>query len=662
MPHVPLSRALPTALLLTAATSATATPLDLSQVVGLSLRELLEVEVTTVTRQEQPLKRAAAAVTVITAEEIRRSGADNIPDLLRSVPGAHVARVDGNTWAVSLRGFNGIWANRVHVLVDGRSVYNPLFGGVNWDTLDLPLDNIERIEVVRGPGGTLWGANSINGVINIITRSAAATQGDLAQLELRDPGAAAVTLRHGGQLANGAWWRVHGKLLEGDGPVDYDGREPRNGEHDGHFGARLDWDLDPDNRLRLEGEVGRGRNDQYQRATAPDRFGSFVIPDSDRFERYHLLAHWDRDLGERGRWSLQGYLQHDRREQSGGNYSIDTFDLDFQHHFRPHLDHQLSWGVGYRRVEDEVEGSYIIDILPHASDGDLFNAFLQDEITLAPTLRLTLGSKFEHNDRTGFEYQPSARLAWSPSEETTLWGAVTRAVRTPSRSHSDVVAHPLVLLQLFPFRLAPLTIAGSPEASSDVTVSWEAGVRRTLSEALTLDLAAYYNDHRSLYTFVPSATDPLRYVGTNDLDGHDAGIEVSAGWQVTPRWRLNLAYAYHQTAIDQPVASALPVGAFRAIDQAPAHLVSLRSYLDLAPNLELDGSLYFVDEPDGDGSDALDDPLRADLRLGWRPRKGLELSLTAQNLFDGSHQEFSTLQAISGQIPRTLFARATWHF
>ena len=656
----------PLALLLLC-TSPGAAPLNLEEVVGLSLGELLEVKITTVSREEQPLMRSAAAVTVISAEEIRRSGASDLPDLLRGVPGAHIARVDGNTWAVGIRGFNGVFSNRLHVLVDGRSIYNPLFGGVNWDTLNLPLDNIERIEVVRGPGATLWGANAANGVINIITRPAADTQGTLAQLELRSPRGADLTLRHGGQLTGGGHWRLHGRLFDGGGFVEYPDRARPREERDGHLGARLDQRLANGDTLRLEGEFQWGGHDQYQRFSDPNRIGAFVIDDRDEFERFHLLANWGREVGADERWSLQAYLQHDARDQAPGDFRIDTLDLDFQHHLRPHPAHRLSWGLGYRRVEDSVEGSFIISLDPNRADSDLYSAFIQDEITLNETLRLIVGSKFEHNDRTGFEYQPSLRLAWNPSEATTVWGAATRAVRTPSRTHTQVVAHPFVVPLFPPLRLEPLTILGDPNPKSDLSHSLEVGLRHSFSERFSIDLALYHNEHERLLTFLPDANDPLLLIGATSLSGSDYGLELGAGWRISDRWRLNLSYARHHSDIDpQPAGTMAEAWRF---SNAPANLFNLRSYLELTPNLELDAALHYVDQFNSESNaeniltaNPVAAHWRADLRLGWRVSDALELSLTAQNLLDNSHPEYDTTQAIISDVPRSLFARATWRF
>lgn len=655
----PFRTLLPLLLLTVGATSRAAT-LDLREVVNLDLRELMEVEITTVARREQPLRESAAAVTVITAEEIRRSGAADLADLLRAVPGAHVARVDGNTWAVGVRGFNGVWSNRLHVLVDGRGIYNPLFGGVNWDTLNLPLENILRIEVVRGPGGTLWGANSANGVINIITRSAADTEGSLAQLELRSPEGAEFTLRHGGGFDGGGHWRVHAKRFEGDGFVEYPGRPVRSGEWDDNFGLRIDRPLNRRDTLRLEAEYQSGAHDQYQYFTEPTRLGAAIIDDRDAFERYYLLANWRRDLGDGEFWALQAYLQRDERDQVPGSFQIDTVDIDFQHHSTPWPGHRLSWGAGYRRVEDALRGSYIIDIVPGEAQSELFSAFVQDDVALDETLRLIVGAKFEENELTGFEWQPSVRLAWTPDEETSAWGAVTRAVRTPSRSHAQVIAHPLVLPRFPPLRLVPLTIVGDPEPEADVSVSWEAGLRRNLSERVTVDLAVYYNHHQSLLSFQPDPADSLLLVGDTTLGGNDYGVELGAGWRVNERWRLNLGYAWQVADIDDPPVAGVDV---RVFGGEPEQLLTLRSYFEPAPDVELDAALYYTDGlPGGTNFPAVDAYWRADLRLGWHPTERLELSVTAQNLFDDGHPEYAANQAVSGEVPRSLFARVTWRF
>ncbi|TCS72198.1 iron complex outermembrane receptor protein [Sulfuritortus calidifontis] len=633
---------------------------DLTQ---LSLEELMAIEISSVAKKSQRLAEAAAAITVITAEDIQRAGLTSLPEALRLAPGVHVAQIDGNKWSVSVRGLGGRWAGQLLVLMDGRTIYSPLFGGVYWDVQDTLLEDIERIEVIRGPGGTLWGANAVNGVINIITKKAADTQGGLASIRAGSHDNEA-SFRYGLTLGEGVHLRGYAKVnarepfeltdhapYQAGSPIGTPGRDAHDGWAMRRAGFRLDNPLSGRDQFSLQGDVYDGDVDQTAVTVAPAVIGNVLVRETARVNGANLLARWQRRLGE-GELQVQLYADRAERREAVLRQRIDTWDLDLQHRFRLGQNQEIVWGGGYRVVAGELIGSHTVSFSEPKGDTALYNLFLQDEIKLRPDLALTLGSKFEHNEYTGMEPQPSARLLWQVDDSQALWAAWSRAVRTPSRSDRDIT---LKLTNLTPF----LTLAyqGSRAFDSERLTAYEAGWRKQMHGDLNIDAAAFYYDYDDIRSLEPAGA--TRYVFDNLFRLKSYGFELSGVWQATPDWRLRASYSRLQLDAGPKPGSGDSLSRALIEGSGPRHQFQLHSQWQLQPALDLDAMLYYVSRVQNDAVGAY---TRLDLRLAWRPRKDLELSLVGQNLLDDRHFEFTGQDSAASDVPRSLYAQARWRF
>ena len=411
-------------------------PIDLTK---LSLEELMDIEVTLVSRKKEKLFETAAAAFVLTQEDIRRSGVTSIAEALRLVPGMVVARIDANKWAVSARGFNGRFAQKLLVLIDGRSAYTPLFSGVFWEVQDVLLEDVERIEVIRGPGATLWGSNAVNGVINIATRSAQDSQGGMAVVGGGTEERAVGQLRYGGRLGEDAYYRVYGKYFDRDAFVDAEGQDGADEWHMARGGLRLDWQADERNTLTTQGDIYGGGTGQRYRFAALEPPYQRVVDDETQRAGGNILVRWEHLNSAKSDLALQVYYDRTEWDDVLMQEIRDTYDVDFQHRFALSARQEVVWGWGYRHTRDATRGGFEFSLEPARRGVNFFSFFAQDNIALTDRkLRLIAGGKFEYNDYTGFEYQPNARLLWTPQPEQTAWAAVSRAVRLPSRADDDV--------------------------------------------------------------------------------------------------------------------------------------------------------------------------------------------------------------------------------
>ncbi len=645
---------LPVAILLMATGTLWASQGDVEHLRSMSIQELLEVPVTTVSRRPQKYADAAAALFVISREDIRRSGATNVPELLRMVPGVQVARIDASKWAISARGFNGRYANKLLVQMDGRTLYTPLYSGVYWDVQDTLLEDVERIEVIRGPGATLWGANAVNGIINIITRSAYETESALLSAGLGDEERAVGAFRYGSRIGDAASFRVYAKGFERDGGRYFSGEQAPDDASDRRVGFRADLDASQADSLTLQGDYYEGA------AGAAVAAGPVRLEAASETSGANLLARWSRRLGADAAMELQFYYDHSSRSNWSLHEERDTYDLDFQHHFTAGGNHALVWGAGYRLTRDDIRkvpGSPP-DFHPARRDAATFSAFVQDDISLLDgSVHLIVGSKLEHNDYTGWEVQPNVRGLWNLETGTTLWASVSRAVRTPSRLESDVtiVSDPLTHV-----------IQGNPDMRAERLNAYELGLRMQPLGNLSLDLAAFYNDYDHLQTYEPDGPffpPPFTLVFDNGMRGSSHGLELAVNWDVSRNWRLKAAYSHLKMDLEPKPGSRDPLSP-QQWDRAPEDQFSLRSLLDLGEDWELDGSLYYVGAlPHTEVSSYW----RLDLRLGWHPLPGLELSLLARNLLDDGRPEFVEFSGnapgtglISTREERTFLLQATW--
>ena len=640
-----------------------------SNLADLSVEQLMNESVTSVAKRETKLNESAAAITVITQEDIRRLGITTIPDALRLVPGLEVAQINSHEWAVSARGFNVQFANKLLVLIDGRSVYGTGFGGVVWGVQDLVMEDIDRIEVIRGPGASLWGANAMNGVINIITKSAKDTQGGLVSVSGGTFDQPSTSFRYGGTLATNLYFRVYGKYSNRDGLQTTTGQDAPDRALNGQGGMRLDWEASDADKLTLQGDYYRDRFDENQSIPSLLPPYSHNSNASDYNSGGNVLGRWTHDFSSTSSLTLQTYYDHLKQEQVNALEKVDTFDFDAQHRFALGTRNEITYGLGFRDVHDTFSSSDFLIVNPPSDQDRLYSAFVQDEFALIPDrVKLTFGSKFEHNSDTGFEYEPSGRLSWTPTEKQTFWAAVSRAVRTPSRIDFDSIVNLEVIPPMPPLSPVPVLISslGNPQLQSEDLLAYELGYRIEITRRLSFDAAAFYNDYDNLIaatsvtrSFVPVPV-PHALVASTDVNagaGHTYGVEASARWDATDHWHLAASYSWMQFHTDffSP-----------ALQGGPKHQVQLTSALDLPANFELNGDVGFVDQydaPYGLGLMNIPSYVRLDLGVVWHATKNLELGVWGINLAQGSHVEFTSYKTtLVTEIPRGIVGRVTWHF
>ncbi len=636
------SRSHPTSLLLLAvALTITASPVlgqqrdSLQALKRLTLDQLMNVEVTSVSRRAERLAQTASAIQVITQEDIRQSGATSLPEALRLAANLQVAQVDSRQWAISARGFNGTTANKLLVLIDGRTVYTPLFSGVFWDAQDVLLSDVDRIEVISGPGATLWGANAVNGVINVITKEAKDTPGLTlvggGGTELRRFG----TARYGGTLGRRANYRIYGKGFARDSTLLPNGQGAPDDWHMGQGGFRIDWDASTSNRLTLQGDLYDGRSNQL----SPGEIG---------FSGKNVIAKWGHTVSANSDVGAQMYYDRTHRDIPGTfGEDLDIYDVDLQQ--RALLGrHDVVWGVGYRLINDRVANSPGLAFLPAHVARQWFTAFVQDELALvAERLHVTLGTKIEHNDYTGFEIQPSGRLNWTLSPSGTLWAAISRAVRTPSRIDRE----------LFVPAQPPYVLAGGPNFHSEEELAYEAGYRHQNGPWL-LSLATFYSRYHGLRSIEQTnPPNPTPLVIANGQDGESYGAELAATYRVSDRWRLRGGYTELRVRI-WPNPGSTDTSRGSAESHTPDRQLFVYSSLDMPAHLRLDGMFRYLSEI---ANQQL--PAYAELtaRFAWQPVADLDLSIVGQNLLHNRHAEFATPTA-RRLIQRGVYGMAQWHF
>ncbi len=630
----------------------------------LSIEQLLEVEIYSVSKRAEPLTDAAAAAYVLTADDIRRSGSTTIPEALRMVPGVQVARIDANKWAITARGFNGPFANKLLVMIDGRSVYTPLFSGVWWDVQDTLIEDIERIEVIRGPGSTLWGSNAVNGIINIITKEAGQTQGNFASLAIGGEERPNLNYRYGGALGDAGHWRAYGRYRNHASFERPDGTEAGDAWDGIQAGFRLDLETSEQASWRIHGDAYAGTSGtRYSVFSQQLPFLDETSDESD-VSGGNLMAVYQRALGESSSFEFRSYYDRTSRHLYLTEYDVDILDVEVQHDTGLGARNHLTWGLGYRLISDTTVGSFTLSWDPSEKTTDLFSAFAQDEIDFfGDRLRLIFGAKVEHNDYSGLEVQPNVRFSWSFAENHHVWGAVTRAVRTPSRFDSDsrtvgaIIPAPMLGIPVD----APVVIElrGSDNFLSEKLIAYELGYRVHIANEASVDVAAAYNDYDDLRWADPgpvemgpsSITAP--WVLNNRRTGRSIAAEVAADWRPFEWLRLRPSYAYLSFDLDpqsSPNKSIVPLF-FAEEAMAPEHQFLLWASLDVLPDTEIDFTLRSVDEL---SAAAIDSYVTTDLRVGWRPNGHFEVSLMGRNLIEGSHTEFvPQLLGVSTIIPRS---------
>jgi iron complex outermembrane recepter protein len=658
-PHRSLPLALWLAGLVTAA-SAEPSERSAADLTRLSLEELMNLEVTSVSKRAEKLSQAPAPIHVLTSDDIRRSGATSLPEALRLAPGVTVGRADSHNWAVGMRGFNGVFANKLLVLQDGRSMYTPSFSGVYWDQQDVFMEDLDRVEVIRGPGVVLWGANAVNGVINILTKPAKDTQGML----LTGGGGSEETgfggLRYGGQLGEKTWYRVYGKYFNRDDSLLPSGTEANDSWYAGRGGFRVDWEPSDASRVMFSGNLHGSR--LHQTYVMPSAVGvPFNLRSEDGFSGGHLLGRWTREFSEDSELQIQAY--YDRTDRSSAIYGEHrhTGDLSVQHRFAASERHELTWGLGYRVSDDKIGNSTFVALMPSSRTLHLFTGFLRGKITLREDRWwLIPGVHLEHNDFTGVEVQPGVRLLWTPDERNTFWAAGSRGVRTPSRAENDIVlnqtgAAPGVINR----------ITGSPNVKAEEMWAGQLGWRAQWGARFGTDLSLFHQNYDGLRSVELTGVTPgvptiVNATIRNGIKGESFGLEFAPRWQVTDRWQLQAAYSYLNLDLRNRPGSTDPVS---ALDEgsSPRHQLSLRSSLELHRDVDLDWTVRYMESLPNLGIPSY---VELDARLAWRPRPNLELAVVGQNLLDNQHPEFlgTILRTVPTEVQRGVYARLTWRF
>ena len=652
-------------------------PVAERSLLDVDLEDIASIKVTSVSRGPESLFTSAAAISVITDEDMRRAGVLSFPDALRLVPGLSVAQQDGHTFAISARGFNHAFANKMLVLIDGRSVYSPLYSGTLWEVQDAVLEDIDRIEVIRGPGATLWGANAVNGVININSKHAKDTQGVLATggggTEERGFG----SVRYGGKLGEDVWFRLYGKYGKRDDSMSLSGGSALDEMESVRGGFRLDWEPTSRDKITLQGDLYEGSGGQTYVVPLPSPppvlppgvpiqfippylLPAFQVPVIGKVHRDiefsggNVLGRWAHEFSDTSSAEVRAY--YDRTNYDTPIYAEQrtTANLDFQHRFSfmAGVKQEVTWGLGYRHTEGRATAeSLYVSFLPKNRTDELLSGFIQDKLSLTSDLQLILGTKVEHNDYTGVEWQPAARLVWTPHASHTVWGSVAQAVRTPSRVESDGVINR-------PGQAPGVgTIRGNKGFESEELTAYELGYRWKANTRLNFDLALFYNDYSLLRAgrFDPAT---LRLDLINGYLGQTYGGELSFQWQAADSWRIGGGYSYLGENFEPTVTGTTPT-AFAG--GSPRNQFFLRSSLDLPGHVTFDTALRYVDELPFLKVPAY---ITLDARLAWSPSEKVEFAIIGRNLFDTGHREFqpTDIMTQSTEVPRSVFGQVTIRF
>ncbi len=651
---------------------------------SMNLETLMTMQVTSVGKKEQELSSSAAAIHVITAEDIKQSGITTIADLLKMVPGLHVARVNSDKWAINSRDLGSRFAENLLVLIDDRSVYSPSFSGVYWEVQDTILADIARIEVIRGPGATLWGANAVNGVINIITKNSKETKGGLVEVGVGDLEHRFGSARYGAELTNGIHARIYGKGFERTSLTHPDGKESTKGWENFRGGFRLDADITHQDTLTLQGDIYEGDVYQFMEnlpnlpmASSPSSQLFFSKENRCEISGGHLQLSWQKILSSSSEWNVQTYYDRLYRKELFITEKRENLDLEFEHRFSPLTDQDVVWGLRCNHTQDHFDDTLIMSATPGSVKDTLFSLFIQDELLLIPeTLWLTLGTKLEHNDYIGYELLPSARLFWSINAHHKMWGAISRAVRSPSRLERDgklipYISEPFSIeLSEYPYT-NPLpmlySLSGDKSFESETLLAWEAGYRFIASPSFSADLAIYYNEYKNSRAFssegvtVHDTWIEHKICFANGGPWETYGGELTVAWQAMEWLKLDMGYSLLMRDRDTTSGSK---------SDAPKHQLSLRGNLSPFEHFNLHWQLKYVNQSSQvlwsappDFIYDIDSYTTLDITTIWQALPHLALSLSINNLFDAAHVE--ALQEVwipPEEMKRTIYGKATWVF
>jgi iron complex outermembrane recepter protein len=642
---------------------------DPSALADESLDQLLNTPVVTVSKKQQRLSKVPAAVYVITKEAIHRTGAVSIPEILRLAPGVQVARINATQWAVSIRGFNGLWSNKLLVMIDGRTIYSEIFSGVDWEMQDLMKEDIERIEVVRGPGSSIWGANAVNGVVNIVTKQAADSSGTMLAVSTGNLDRFRAAAQYGcsfGQTSFRIYSKVRDQSLPGTGGVALPDTHKQ-----AIAGFRIDSHLNARDKLTVQGDgyVGETHDSEIVPVTLP----SFLPGISDvngHPASFDLQAKWTRSLSDRSEVSLQAFGAKEQRVEEGVDARNSTFDVELQHSFAVGERNAILWGLESRTIQDRIFGPPTFYFTPVGRTNVLTAGFISDDISLVPDrLQLSVGTKIEKYNFTRWQPEPSIRMAWTPNENQTVWASLGRAVRIPSRFERDIRVDAGALPGPLPILLQ---VNGNPQATSETLVAYEVGHRMKLGRKISLDTATYYNHYGTLRSTqelapqfelepVPHLLVPLEY---NQLaQGNSLGFESVANFDASSRWRMTASYGFGDLDIQSKPGNNSTLNIYRNVPGSlPKHQAQIRSSWDIGRNLQLDIAGYYVDRLP---AQSLPSYTTADLRLGWHVTSSLALSANVTNIFNKVHGEWITTDDVlyrGRAFGRTASVTAVWKF
>lgn len=623
------------------------------------LRELANTKVTTVSKTPEDPFDSAAAVYVITREDIRRSGATTIPEILRMAPGLDVARAGSSAWAVGSRGFNDTTQNKLLILIDGRVAYSPVFPGVRWDTQDVMIEDIKQIEVIRGPGAAVWGTNAVNGVINIITEEAENTLENFTSVT-QGVDQHSVAARHGGKIGDNFFYRTYAKYDDyGPSKQLYSKSNVRDGWQKMQTGFRADWEKSAQDTFNFQGDIYKGAIDRLTTLPTISSPYSQTVIDDNNVVGGNLSTKWTHIHRNGVTTQVQAYIDHFERNFDVSKERVTSFDVDVQHFLNPMGRHSITVGEEYRLVAQRQPYRFYITYNPTSRTDNLFTGFLQDKITIFPDLlSVTFGTKVEHNDYTGFEYQPSARFAWTPTKEKTIWGAVSRVVRTPSRAEYDLTQRASGVVHDSGY----IALVAQDGFKSEDMVAYELGYRARPNKDFFWDSTIFYNDYNKLRTLergTAFSDIAVPLVDYNYGKAESYGTEWSATWDVNNMWQLSGAYTF--LTIDTHVNQGSTDTILKQDEgKAPKNQFNIRSNLTLPHDVEFDNALYYVD--------SLSDPgippyFKLDSRLAWKPLDTVELSVVGQNLLDSYHREFRASSLFQqSEIGRTVYGKVSVRF
>ncbi len=628
-----------------------------SKLMSMTLEQLMNVEVTSVARYPEKLLHAASAIQVITQEDIERSGATSLPEALRLADNLDVAQKNSHDWGISARGFNTALANKLLVMIDGRTVYTPLYSGVFWDQQDYLLQDIDRIEVISGPGGTLWGANAVNGVINIITKSAENTQGLYVEggggSELQEFGA----MRFGDEIGNGVFYRVYGKYDDQGDEVVADGAPASDSWHRGQTGFRVDTQPSAQDTLSFHGDFNAGH----------ENIETGGVADTDDS---NIVGRWNRVFSDSSDMTLQSYYSYTHWTDPTPAYLINdiplagpgifqddltTYDVDFQDRFALEQINRIVWGLGYRFTHDAVRNAPGLGFFPTVLDQNLYSLFVQDEVALRTNVTLTVGSKVEHNDFTGFEFEPNVRLLWNPTSTQALWGAISRAVRTPSEIDRDLSE---------PVPPAPVVLKGGADFQSETVIAYELGYRAQLNSRASASISTFYNDYGDVRSTSYTPVTVLPFYFANNVEGDTYGVEFAGDYEVLDWWTLHGGYDLLDEHLRVKPGQYDLNDALNELSD-PKHQFSIRSSMNLPAHLQFDANLRWVDTLHTN-SGAIVGTVPAyfelDTRLAWRLSDRVQLSIVGQNLLHPYHVEYGFPSASREEIQRSVYGKVQWSF